>query len=367
MSQRESNDPPLWKILLTILVFLAYGVGCQVAAFFLAGWLGPKLAVDLSPVARQVVTSFMGLLLMAVPPMTFGLMQRPREMATWQALLAAVVRISKGDFRTRVELVPIRGANNHPFVQLAHNLNDMAAELGRLEAMRQEFISDVSHELQSPLTSIRGFAKALQEEDLARADRQRYLGIIEVEAERLSRLSDNLLRLTALEADAPVMHPAPYRLDQQLRRILLATEPQWTAKRLGVEASLEDTRIVADQELLDRVWTNLVHNAVKFTPEGGAITVRTERQGAEIVVEVRDTGIGIALEDQPRVFERFFKADKSRHRDASGSGTGSGTGSGSGLGLALARKIVSLHEGRIELQSAPGRGSTFTVTLPAAE
>lgn len=357
MSERRL-PPHAWRrFALGVVALTTYGVGCQFGAHYLMSWLWTHFGADPAAPVRVLVASFVGFVLMAIPPTIFGLLHRPKEIRALQALIAAIGRLAKGDFRARVMVDGLRGGGiQHPFLQVAHEINDMAEQLDRLERLRQEFISDVSHELQSPLTSIGGFAKALRDDALPVDDRHRYLDIIALEAERLSRLGDNLLRLTALEGDAPNVRLASYRLDTQLKRVVLAAEPQWSAKDLEVEASVEPLTLVADEALLDHVWSNLLHNAIKFTPDGGSITVRLARRGDEAVVEVVDTGIGIAEEDQSRVFERFFKADRSRNRDAGGSG----------LGLALVRKIVTLHGGRIGVTSAPERGATFAVTLALA-
>jgi signal transduction histidine kinase len=231
----------------------------------------------------------------------------------------------------------------------------MALELNQIEAMRQEFISNVSHEIQSPLTSIRGFARALQNDNLSRQDRNHYLGIIETESMRLSKLSDDLLALASLEAENPRFEPKPYRLDKQIRRLILACEPQWTEKVLDMEVSLDEAEIAGDEDLLSQVWMNLLHNSIKFTPQGGRVCVELRRRDGSVAFTIADTGIGIAEDDLARVFERFFKADTSRQR-AKG---------GSGLGLSIAKKIVEMHRGTISVESRLETGTTFTVRLPA--
>jgi signal transduction histidine kinase len=231
----------------------------------------------------------------------------------------------------------------------------MALELSQMEQMRQAFISDVSHEIQSPLTSIRGFAQALHGDQLSAADRGHYLSIIEAESTRLSELADNLLKLASLESDQPPFQPRSYRLDKQIRHLILLCEPQWMGKSLDMEVSLEETAITADEDLLSQVWLNLLHNSIKFTPDGGSVCVALCRQGNSITITIADTGIGMAADDRIHVLERFYKADKSRER----------TREGSGLGLAIAHKIVEMHHGTIGLTSELGAGSTFTVLLPA--
>jgi signal transduction histidine kinase len=171
---------------------------------------------------------------------------------------------------------------------------------------------------------------------------------------RLSRLSDNLLKLTSLESEHHPFDRRRYRLDRQLRSAVLACEPQWLEKSIEVEAELEEVEIEADHELLSQVWGNLLHNSIKFTPPGGSIRVRLTLEDGKAAVRIADTGIGIGEEDLPRIFERFYKADKSRNR----------AGGGSGLGLSIVKKIVDLHGGAIDVRSRPGEGTEFTVRLP---
>jgi len=265
----------------------------------------------------------------------------------------AMKRIAAGDFDVTV---PFESHDRNNFVgEVVSSLNEMAGSLKKLEAMRQEFVSDVSHEIQSPLTSIAGFAKALHDEELGRDQRDHYLNIIEEESRRLSRLSDNLLKLSALDSKTQHVVLSSYRLDAQLRSVILAAEPQWLEKRIVVGAELDPIVINADEAMLRQVWGNLVHNAIKFTPIGGRITVMGRQNGDGALVSVIDSGAGIAAADLPLVFDRFFKADKSRTAKSGGSG----------LGLAIAQKIVALHDGTIEAASPGiGLGATFSVRLP---
>jgi len=239
--------------------------------------------------------------------------------------------------------------------ELTTNVNNMALELDQMEQMRQEFVSNVSHEIQSPLTSIRGFARALQNDLLSAEERSHYLAIIETESLRLSKLTDNLLRLASLEAEHVKFEPKPYRLDKQIRNLILACEPQWAGKAIQMDVSLEEVTIMADEDLMSQVWINLLHNGIKFTAVGGSICADLRCRDGKIEFKITDTGIGIAEEDQAHVFERFYKADKSRTRSDNG---------GSGLGLSIVQKIVEMHTGSITLESKPGAGTSFIVTLP---
>jgi two-component system phosphate regulon sensor histidine kinase PhoR len=237
-------------------------------------------------------------------------------------------------------------------------VRQMAVELNQMEHLRQDFISNVSHEIQSPLTSIRGFARLLRSDELGASDRLHYLSVIESESMRLSRMTDNMLKLAALETLNSPQESRLYRLDKQIRAQILACEPQWGAKGLDLEVSIEDEiEILASEDLLSQVWSNLLHNSIKFTPEGGRITIAAHAGESGIDCRISDTGIGIPEESQSRIFERFYKVDQSRER----------SNAGSGLGLAIVKKIVELHHGTINVQSRVGAGTTVIVSLPTSE
>lgn len=346
------------KIMLTTLAVLT-GL---VLEWTLVSWLKDlalaALGVQLIPYVSRLIDLVVSLFLFGFIMSFIGRAVRRQPMELLAMVSDALSRIARGDFSVSLPLDRAGDAvPENQFLQIASNLNQMAESLKQMEEMRQEFISNVSHEIQSPLTSIQGFAQALKDGGLSEEVRQRYLSTIEAESRRLSRLSENLLRLSSLDSKAHAPAPKSYRLDSQIRHVVLAAEPQWTAKSLDVSAELDELIVSADEDMLNQVWTNLAHNAVKFTPPGGQIRIELRRTEGRLLVRFSDSGIGISAEDQPFVFDRFYKADRARsHSDASG---------GSGLGLAITKTIVELHGGRIEVQSEGlGRGSCFTVTLP---
>ncbi|KEO81860.1 sensor histidine kinase [Tumebacillus flagellatus] len=264
-------------------------------------------------------------------------------------LTAATQKISEGEYDVRLE-----SSRRDEIGELARQFSQMAGELKQLESMRQEFVSNVSHEIQSPLTSIKGFSQALRTADMAAEERDLYLGIIEAESERLSSLSKQLLTLASLDKEAAQVEKTLYRLDEQIREALLVLEWQWQEKGLQVDLQLPDVTVQGDRHLLQLVWINLLTNAVKFTDAGGRIRVALINEGSDVWVRVQDSGIGISESELPRVFERFYKGDKSRNR----------TRAGSGLGLAIVDKIVRLHGGAVSVNSKLGEGTTVEVRLP---
>lgn len=341
----------------SMLVFMA---AMFTLAFVVTGWVYQLIGTTPSPIVAQLITSIGGLLLTGLIVSLMGRLFHSKiangQMTLFKPIIDALERIAQGDFSARVDNDPDRGGRENAMIsELVNSVNQTALQLHQLEGMRQEFISNVSHELQSPLTSIRGFAQVLQNEDLSAADRQHYLTIIETESMRLSRLTDNLLKLASLEASQVKFEPRPYRLDKQLRNLILASEPQWSSKDLEMDVALKEVMITADEDLLSQVWINLLHNSIKFTPKGGQICVALDQEAYTVLFKIEDTGIGISEEDRAHIFERFYKADKSRFRTDAG---------GSGLGLSITQKIVEMHHGRITVDSLPGAGTTFHVALP---
>jgi len=328
--------------------------------YLITGVIFGSMSHPPSPLGIQIINTMLGFIVcfitLTIIGRIFGSKQRALRMGVFRPIIDAMNKIAEGDFSVQIDddLDGDEGIVN----ELAKSVNTMAVELSQMEQMRQEFISNVSHEIQSPITSIRGFAQALQNNHMSADDRNHYLSIIETESTRISRITENLLKLATLEAESVKFEPKAYCLDRQIRSLILASEPQWTGKHIDVDVSLDDVMIMADEDLLSQVWMNLLSNSIKFTPEEGEISVELRQQGNNVAFKIQDTGIGISEEDQTHVFERFFKADKSRTR---------ANNSGSGLGLSIVQKIVDMHHGTIAVESKIGVGTTFRVNLPLAE
>ncbi|NIK79132.1 signal transduction histidine kinase [Paenibacillus castaneae] len=335
---------------MSITLLFAYSGLTFSLAYWLLNWFYDNYEVDGSPYIRQLINWGLGIVFMFLSIALFGLIARPRQRAIWLEVIAAIRRMAKGDFNVTIKMDKYQGQVG----QFIESINDMASELKQVERLRQEFISNVSHEIQSPLTSIRGFASTLQREGLSLEEQRHYLSIIEKETTRLSKISDNLLKLTTLESEQQELDAHSYRLDQQLESIVLACEPQWLEKELELELELPETEITANEGMLSQVWVNLIHNAIKFTPDHGNVKVMLSQTEHHVKVRIEDSGIGISSEDQQRIFERFYKGDKQRTR----------TAEGSGLGLSIVKKIIELHKGEIVVESRLGEGSTFEVFLP---
>lgn len=247
--------------------------------------------------------------------------------------------------------VPIDDAGAWAALAVFHDLT----EVRRLEGMRRDFISNVSHELRTPLAGIRAAAETLQEGAIDdRPAAIEFMGHIQREVDRMTQLVEELLELSRIESGASPLHFA--HLDASVLVADAARRFARQAERAGVRLTSEVAAgtlpIIGDGERLERAIGNLVANAIKFTPAGGAVTVGADTDGGSVAISVTDTGIGMEPEQRARVFERFYKADRSR-----------GDG-GTGLGLAIVKHIALAHEGNVAVESRPGRGSTFTMRLP---
>jgi signal transduction histidine kinase len=265
-----------------------------------------------------------------------------------EQLTAATNKIVGGQYEIEMDV-----SRQDEIGNLARHFALMAQSLKRLDEMRQEFVANVSHEIQSPLTSIQGFARSILDKEATAEEQERYLRIIAEESGRLSSLSKQLLTLAALDKEAAALKRTDYRLDEQLRNCLIVTEWQWAEKGLSVDLDLPEIVIGADPQMLTQVWLNVITNSIKYSRPGGRLSIRID-VGSDIAVTIADTGIGIPGTELPHIFDRFYKADKARNRSHAGSG----------LGLSIAKKIVELHAGSITAHSELGKGTAITVRLP---
>lgn len=257
----------------------------------------------------------------------------------------------------RVQAGPVRGRHDEFLgtVVVAQDITDMR----RTELVRQEFVANVSHELRTPLAALRTLAEALL--DGAAGDREagpRFLNQIVAEIDRLALLVNDLLDLSAIESGSAKMEMAPVALGEVAEDVAAKFRPVADRRRIALRVEPPGGPLLAwgDRERLAQAVANLVDNAVKYTPDGGAVTVSVQDRGDLVAVAVADTGIGIAPEHLPRIFERFYRVDRSRSRALGGTG----------LGLSIVKHIATSHGGRIEVESAEGRGSRFTLLVPRA-
>ena len=287
-------------------------------------------------------------MLLVVFIMTLSAGMARTKLRPMDELVSAMHAVSQGDFSVRVNGENLPGDMG----ELVSSFNSMAQDLGGLEMFRKDFINNFSHEFKTPIVSIRGFAKQLERDDLTDAQRREYLAIIVSESDRLANMASNVLLLTKLENQTIVTDKTVYRLDEQLRNCILLLEKQWEEKEMELDLDLAEVEYRGNEEMVAHIWVNLIGNAIKFSPNGAPLKIRLWAEQSQVVVQIADAGEGMSPETQRRIFEKFYQGDTA-HATA-----------GNGLGLSLVKRIVDLCQGSIEVESALGKGSVFTVRLP---
>ena len=261
-------------------------------------------------------------------------------------LTHATQLISSGDFS-----VQLPEDQDDEIGELMRSFNGMTDALQRTSWLQKDFIASISHEFRTPIASIKGYARLLQMPDLDESTRQEYVQMIAQESDRLSRLSETLLRLTALEHQTAPASLSTFQMDEQVRQVMLRLEPVWSARKLELELDLNPVTVETDADLLTQVWINLIHNAVKFSEEGGLLEISVRKTDmAEF--EVTDHGIGMDEETMHRIFDRFYQGDTSRSHE------------GVGLGLSLVQRILVILGGEIKVRSRLHEGTTIRVRIP---
>ncbi|MBP3654955.1 MAG: HAMP domain-containing histidine kinase [Oscillospiraceae bacterium] len=271
-----------------------------------------------------------------------------------QMLARATAQVADGDFSVYVP--PLHTADKLDYIDIMFiDFNKMVEELGSIETLKTDFFSNVTHEIKTPLAIIQNYAELLNREDLSVEKRMEYTQNILQATQRLSGLITNMLKLNKLEKQAIQPQPQPFDVCAQLCECALQFEELWEKKEIELEVDMDERVIIsADEQLLELVWTNLLSNAMKFTPAGGTVAITQTTEEGSVVVTVSDTGCGMDEETMKHIFEKFYQGDTSHATE------------GNGLGLALVQRILQMSDGSITAASEPGKGTAFTVRLPLA-
>lgn len=272
-----------------------------------------------------------------------------------QNLADATAKVANGDFSVYVPT--IHTADKLDYLdKMILDFNKMVEELGSIETLKTDFVSNVSHEMKTPIAIIKNYAELLQMDNITVEQRLEYAQSIETAATRLSNLISNILKLNKLENQTIALQVESYDVCRQLCDCILQFENAWEEKEIELDIDMEDAVMVkADASLLEIVWNNLLSNAVKFTDKAGTITIKQISTEKEVIVSVSDTGCGMSKEIVKRIFDKFYQGDTSHSQE------------GNGLGLAMVKRVIELMDGTIQVASKEGEGSTFTVTLPLAD
>lgn len=280
----------------------------------------------------------------------FGCLMSRLIIAPISEISEAAKQVAQGDFAVRLR----SRSRMREVSELAQNFTAMAQQLSQTQMLRDDFISNVSHEFKTPLAAIEGYAVLLQSKSLSEERRATCTAKIIHNVKRLGAMTGNILTLSRLDRGQAGERFAFFSLDEQIRQGILAFEEQWSSRKIDISVTLDEVGLFGNEDLLSQVWQNLFGNALKFVEDEGRIAVSLHCDGDRAVVRVSDNGCGMNEEVRSRAFERFYQGEPSR------------SGKGCGLGLALVKRIVSIHGGSVSVESAPGEGSEFTVELPQA-
>lgn len=360
-----------WKLLLTYLAVAAVCLGVvigvtreltinaysQHVANMAAGGMGAmmsmSMAADLNQVFRDILNASLvwgGLSAVAVAVVLSLIISR-RITRPIHEMAGVTGRIAEGDYSRRVKI-----ESRDEIGSLAGSLNQMAENLEESQRLRRELMANIAHELRTPLTSISGYMEGLID-GVVPATPETY-ELVHREADRLSRLVSDLQRLSRAESGKEQLDIVELPVKTVVERLARRLEPQFREKGVELELDLEPgiPGLMADEDKLDQVLTNLLDNGLSYTGRGGKVKVAARGEDGKVAVTIKDTGIGISPEDLPHIFERFYRADKSRSR----------TRGGTGIGLTIAKRYVEALGGTITVDSKLGEGTKFLLRLPAA-
>ena len=262
-------------------------------------------------------------------------------------LRSAMREVADGDFKVEAKCE----SRIQDVQDIYDSFNSMVRELSTTETLQTDFISDVSHEFKTPINAIEGYASLLEGEPSPEEQRA-YVEKILFNTRRLSALTGNILLLSKLSNQSILPQKTQFRLDEQIRQAIVALEQMWSEKELGFEVELAETPFFGYESLLPHVWTNLIGNAVKFSPKGGEIRIKMMRTEGAAVFTIEDDGPGIVPGDEEHIFTKFYQSESSHGME------------GNGLGLALVRQIVEMSGGSVDVQNLEVGGCRFTVRLP---
>lgn len=354
---KESRTSPdrrvkskMFPVSIFLITFLVFGAFTTIQMKI----IGNSINYKSLPISNQIAIPVFWVIGAAVFTLLTGYQINRHYQKPIEEFAEAARKVASGDFSVYVP--PRHTSNKSDYLDaIFADFNKMVEELGSIETLKTDFFSNVSHEIKTPLSVICNYAELLQKDNISEAQRQEYAQTILQAAQRLSNLITNMLKLNKLEKQAIKPMPEAYDVCQQLCECALQFEDIWEKKGIEFIADIEDRAVIeADADLLSLVWNNLLSNAMKFTAPGGTVTLSQTSDTDEITVSVSDTGCGMNGETVKHIFDKFYQGDTSHATE------------GNGLGLALVQRILQLSEGSITVISTVGKGTTFTVRLPAS-
>lgn len=338
--KKNPNSKKLWRYFITSVV-VGFGVTIPLElslAFIVDYFFDVEISIP-NLVWIVVVSIIVGGVVMSVIS--------KRLIIPLTNLSTAMNKVAEGDFETQIEteskLEAIQDIYTH--------FNLMVKELGATETLQTDFVSNVSHEIKTPITAIEGYTTLLQNTDNIDEVENEYIEKILFNTKRLSELVSNILLLSKVDNKAIQTKKTTYRLDEQIRQSIVLLEPKWSAKDIEFDVDMEEIEYTGDEGLMFHVWNNLIDNAIKFNPQNGFIRITLEKSDNKTAFTVEDEGCGISDEEKKHIFNKFYQSDSSHKAD------------GNGLGLALVKNILNLCGGEISVTDGKNGGAKFTVVL----
>ena len=267
----------------------------------------------------------------------------------------AVKKVANGDFTVHIDRKPGKYDTyeyTNEIDELARNFNTMTAELNGMDYMRKDFMSNVSHEVKTPVAAITGLTEILLDGGLSAEEQKEYLQLVNSESLRLSRLCENMLRMSRLDHQQIVLKKDKVRVDEQIRKCIIMLSEKWSDSVRNYELDCDYLTIQSDADLLMQIWSNLIDNAIKYSPENSTIWITGKVDKDNLIVSIRDEGDGINPQKLPKIFDKFYQCEESHKKQ------------GNGLGLSIVKRIVELLGGNITCISEEGKGTIMKVTLP---
>lgn len=264
-------------------------------------------------------------------------------------LTTATTALANGQYTIRLD-----HTRNDELGKLSESFLTMAQKLERVEETRKEFISNISHDIQSPLANIQGYTALLEKDNVSKEEKEEYVGVINGEIKRLSTLTKQLLLLSSLDRNEEILQKKVFNVSEQIRLLVQNYQWQLREKEIMLSYALPKVELKGDSSLLNTVWDNLLSNAIKYNKTNGTIDITVIEQNGQVMISFQDTGIGMSKQAQSRIFDRFYRVDSARTR----------TIEGTGLGLSIVETIIHMHDGHIHVESAEEQGTKITITLP---
>ncbi|MEH7106683.1 sensor histidine kinase [Bacillus sp. JJ1764] len=261
----------------------------------------------------------------------------------------ATKEISEGNYSIKLDI-----SRRDELGHLAINFSRMSEKLARVDQLRKELVSNISHDIQSPLTNIKGYLNLLENDDKSESHKKEYIRVVHSEVDRLSKMTKQLLLLSSIESKRDLLEVSRVNIGAQLKVVIHQYQYSMMEKGIMASYTIPDVWLNGDSALLYSVWENLLTNAIKYNHENGTIDIDLSEMESQVVVTFKDSGIGMDENEIKRIFDRFYRADTSRKRSVEGTG----------LGLSIVESIIDLHHGRIEIDSQKGKGTTLKVILP---